>query len=79
MHWPLLLITFEVAQQTECTEIVQRPAVKLEWDSYKPERYGIADDKKQETRANGFDLNVLNLHLNYIRPKGYLTSGTDEF
>ncbi len=33
----------------------------------KPERYGIRGDSK--TRANGFDLNVLNLYLTYIRPK----------
>ncbi len=32
----------------------------------------------KKTRANGFDLNVLNLYLNYIRPKVIWTSGTDE-
>ncbi len=33
----------------------------------------------KETRGQRFDLlNVLNLYFNYIRPKGYLTSGTDE-
>ncbi len=56
----------------------QRPAVKLAERLAKPERYGIMGDAKKKTRANRFDLNVLSLYLNYIRPKGYLTSGTDE-
>ncbi len=57
---------------------VQRPAVKLTGQLGKTRTIWYNGDIKKNPRANRFDLNIINLYLNYNQTEGLLTSGADE-